>query len=213
MKCSQKRSRSAQLQLSSCNCTRLPHSPDHTDICHTPGSGHIGELWHGGSGMLSLGRKPLSRAECKRPCFTVVLLQGFHSMRKETDTHAHTRGKVERDPPSVSERRAGKVNVACVCTGLQMTDGAQVPLGRRTTASLGRAIGKWWMLPSPSHIWNEIKTGKRGARCYVGCSEGSFVFHFKSVLSGHIKREGGGHQMWGITSNSWDEIKDICCLF
>lgn len=133
--------------------------------------------------------------------------------KRDRHTYTHTRGKVERDPPSVSERRAGKVNVACVCTGLQMTDGAQVPLGRRTTASLGRATGKWWMLPSPSHIWNEIKTGKRGARCYVGCSEGSFVFHFKSVLSGHIKREGGGHQMWGITSNSWDEIKDICCLF
>lgn len=192
MKCSQKRSRSAQLQLSSCNCTRLPRSPDHTDICHTPGSSHIGELWHGGSGMLSLGRKALSRAECKRPCFTVVLLQGFHSMRKETDTHTRTLGERSNviRPLSANEELA-RWMLRVSALACKMTDGAQVPLGRRTTASLGRATGKWWMLPSPSHIWNEIKTGKRGARCYVGCSEGSFVFHFKSVLSGHIKREGG----------------------
>lgn len=171
--------------------TPTPQSRPHRHMSHSRFEPHRGTVarrqWHAFSWP-----ETAQPGRVQEAMFHSSAVTGFSQhAKRDRHTHAHTRGKVERDPPSVSERRAGKVNVACVCTGLQMTDGAQVPLGRRTTASLGRATGKWWMLPSPSHIWNEIKTGKRGARCYVGCSEGSFVFHFKSVLSGHIKREGG----------------------
>lgn len=95
MKCSQKRSCSAQLQLSSCSDTRPPHIPHYTDICHTPGSSHIGgtvarRQWHAFSWP-----KSTRAAKCKRPCFAAAPLQDFHSTRKEI----HTRGEVEREPP------------------------------------------------------------------------------------------------------------------
>lgn len=117
----------------------------------------LGELWHGGSGTLSPGQKH-SAGRVQEAMLHSSVITGI-SQHAKKDTRTPTQGKVERDP-LCQQMRACKVNAARVCTGLPMTDGAQVPLGRQTTASLGRATGKWWMLPSPSHIWNEIKTEK-----------------------------------------------------
>lgn len=157
MKCSHKRGCWAQVQLSSCKDTQPPHIPDNTDICCTPCPSHIGELRHGGSGTLSLGQKHsagwVQEAMLRSRVVTEI------SQHAKRDMHAHTRYS-RMWSPLCQGLRAGKVNAVCLCTGLPVTDGAQVPLGRQTTASLGHATGKWWMLPSLSHIWNDIKTGK-----------------------------------------------------
>jgi len=115
--------------------------------------------------------------------------------------------------PLCQRTGAGKVNVACLYSCLQMTDGAQVPLGRQTTASLGCATGKWWMLPSPSHIWHKIKSGKSDGRCYVGCSGGCFVFHFESEILSHVQENkekstkcGKWHQIAEMLSDIFGQL-------
>lgn len=85
-------------------------------------------------------------AMCREPWCTVVLLLEPHSMQKE----AH---EVRTYTPLCQRTSTSKVNAACLCTGVPVTDGAQVPLDRQTMASLGHAIGKWRMLPSPEPIF------------------------------------------------------------
>ena len=190
MKWSPKRGCWAQLQLSSCKDAHPPRVPDNTDICHTPCPSHTGELWHGGSGTLSLGQEhSAGRVQVQGAMLhsSAATVQEFHSVQKETHTHAH-RGWARTWSPLCRRTRAGKVNAARLCIGLPVTDGAQVPLGRQTTASLGRATGKWWMLPSPRHIWNEIKTGREVGR-YVGCSGRQLCVCFKSMLLGQVEKE------------------------
>lgn len=164
MKCSPKRGCWAQVQLSSCKDTQPPHIPDNTDICCTPCPSHIGELRHEGSGTLSPGQKHsaswVQEAMLHSSVVTGVSQHAKRDAHSLTHTHTHTRyGRMWS--PLCQRMRVGKVNAACLCTGLPVTDGTQVPLGRQTTASLGHATGKWWMLPSLSHIWKEIKTGKK----------------------------------------------------
>lgn len=99
--------------------TPTPQSRPHRHMSHSRFEPHRGTVarrqWHAFSWPESAQPGRVQEA-----MFHSSAVTGFSQhAKRDRHTHAHTRGKVERDPPSVSERRAGKVNVACVCTGLQ----------------------------------------------------------------------------------------------
>ncbi|KAK5880395.1 hypothetical protein CesoFtcFv8_023427 [Champsocephalus esox] len=81
---------------SSCRAAKMhPHStfPTTQTYVTLPVRATLGSCGTEAVACLRPAKNP-QPTECKRPCFTVVLLQGFHSMQKEV----HARGKVERVP-------------------------------------------------------------------------------------------------------------------
>lgn len=161
---------------------RAAHAHTHTTLLTTQTyvtinvESTMGELRNRGSDTLSLGHELSSGWVYRKGALLTV---GFWQKWWGAHTHTHTQGKVEPYPLCVARQELARWTLSLslsLCIGTQMTDGTQVPLGRQTTTSLGRASGKWWMLPSSSHIWNEIRAGKEDGSCYWGCSGGHLCF-------------------------------------
>lgn len=128
-------------------------------------------------------------AECTRPCCTVVLLQVFHSMQKETHTLTH---KVRSNViPSLSANASWQ-GEGCVFLHWLASDRWNPGAIRQTNDGFIRTCHWQVMNAALSKPYLERdKNWERGGKCYVGCSGGSFVsisrVCFWSVLKKRIQ--------------------------